>query len=123
MDGYPFLTIYLAPYEVGQLEIAGANNEYLVRGEIKQVVVDGDTLEVRFAWLAQLSNGAWRPLYETLQSWEVRSLQYQEGDTEQGVLRVRGARRILFHQETLRFFPPGHSDNIKRPEESSKVAV
>lgn len=40
-------------FKGGQMEISNQSEGYLYRGEIEEIVVDGDTLRVKFAWVAQ----------------------------------------------------------------------
>ncbi|MFA4955134.1 MAG: hypothetical protein WC641_07550 [Patescibacteria group bacterium] len=41
------------PYRGGQMEIQNSGERYMYRGEIASIVVEGDELRVRFAWLAK----------------------------------------------------------------------
>jgi len=40
-------------YSGGQMEVQNEGEGYLFRGEIERIAVEGDELQVRFAWLAK----------------------------------------------------------------------
>lgn len=46
----------LTPYIGGQLEIQNPRENYLYRGEVQEVHIDGSTLQVVFKWLAKMGD-------------------------------------------------------------------
>ena len=50
----------VARFAGGELEIQNTHEDYLFRGEVERVWVDGNTMHVRFKWLAKMGeDGQW----------------------------------------------------------------
>lgn len=103
-------TEFLAKFKGGQLEIQNRSEHYLYRGEVQEAFIEGDALNVKFAWLAKMEEDQWvneENLDYGLSLWFDREnnrplCSVQEIDA--GRLIIRPA--AIFVNEMLVFFPP-----------------
>ena len=91
-------------YEGGQLEIQNQNEGYLFRGEIEKAWVEGDSLHVKFKWLAKMGeDGKW---------YSDQKLDYSIGLELASVSDVGDGSifyRVAIIREAGTFFPPDGS--------------
>ncbi len=107
-------TEVLTPYVGGQVEIQNEIERYIFRGEIAQVTVDGEELQVRFTWFAK--GEGYPPIRWVKADHLDYGLSLTVGFTsisEIGRGSKSGSNRIciesVISNETIVFFPPDGS--------------
>ena len=112
----------LEPFIGGELEIQQSNGQ-LLRGKVKSVTVEDETIKVRFGWLARndgsierLSNG-WTA--ETNLDYEVSLRTYTISDAGQGRIEIHS----VINGESAIFFPNGYTNADGERRELDRAQV